>query len=947
MSKTEKKPVTAKVKAPSSSFLQTHFYTLVILLFSAGLYINTLPNNYSLDDELVTQNHKLTSQGIKAIPTIFTSPYYSDEMGYSYDYRPLVLVTFAIEHQIFGDNPHVSHFINLLIYFLLCLALFRLLQTIFARSQLPLLPFIAVLLFIAHPLHTEAVASIKNRDEILSLLFSVLALHWALRAPLKGILTSSLLSVVFYTLALLTKPTAFTFALIIPLMLVAVNAQFAMAIGASMVLSLISLLFMSGYSTRLKLVFLFGVLASTVGATVLANIALLFAKIKKAFLSLVSFVWTLLKKALPYLLFIVAIAPVVVFFLTGLKHDWLLVITLTISAALFLFNKSLVPQIIALLVFEAVLMAIEPRLTPYVNTAPYVVNLVLLITLYWRVERPIQFLLAALYIVQTALATFLMATSNIAPALLVAAICMLPVFLPRKNYHKILLGIAATVGLSINVYDTVNGKGPDIEMLLMLLALAGYVFSVGKGWYAKFVGGFFVYLVSVVIVSDVIVYNKHQQLAKIEQEEYAKNNSLKKNVATIPVVDTAKILTPVIINVDTVAATPILLPTISPGVTDRPLDFVEAPVQSFSPLSVRLATGSVVSLRYIKSLLLPYPLYFYYGYSVISPASFADIEAICGAVLIVLMAILLLLSITHKRLVFAVSISFILIFLLSLSNVFFTIPGMMGDRYMLAPSIGLAILLAWAMLYVFKALSTTNLAILPPTAKYFLAVTLVCYSTITFTRNFQWYDKLTLMQHDIEGLNESAQAHNLLGHVLMAESMDPKNSISQRQMQLDAVSHFRKALDIYPKFFNVAFDLGRAYEQLNMPDSAIVAYQKALQLNNTYYQIHLNLSNLLINSGRPVEAVPLLETFIKGSPKDYTGYEKLSFVYFRLGQYAESVLVNKAAIKELPNEAAAYINIARVFKTMEQSDSAKAYLNKALTIAPGNSDALILLNSLK
>ena len=42
-------------------------------------------------------------------------------------------------------------------------------------------PFIASLLFLAHPLHTEAVANIKGRDEIMTLLGSLGALWFTLK----------------------------------------------------------------------------------------------------------------------------------------------------------------------------------------------------------------------------------------------------------------------------------------------------------------------------------------------------------------------------------------------------------------------------------------------------------------------------------------------------------------------------------------------------------------------------------------------------------------------------------------------------------------------------------------------------------------------------------------------------------------------------------------------
>src|SRR5579863_8638563 len=86
------------------SFLLSHRYAFVFLLAFLA-YANTCFNDYNLDDELVTRNHVLSSQGVNIdnLQKIFSEPYYKDNMGYSYGYRPLTLLSFAIEHSLFGD----------------------------------------------------------------------------------------------------------------------------------------------------------------------------------------------------------------------------------------------------------------------------------------------------------------------------------------------------------------------------------------------------------------------------------------------------------------------------------------------------------------------------------------------------------------------------------------------------------------------------------------------------------------------------------------------------------------------------------------------------------------------------------------------------------------------------------------------------------------------------
>ena len=91
----------------------------------------TLLNDYNLDDNLVTQNHSLTSKGISAIPEIYQSPYYLDDMGYSYGYRPTTLASFAIEKSLFGESATVSHAVNLALYLATCLLIFFLIKRVF------------------------------------------------------------------------------------------------------------------------------------------------------------------------------------------------------------------------------------------------------------------------------------------------------------------------------------------------------------------------------------------------------------------------------------------------------------------------------------------------------------------------------------------------------------------------------------------------------------------------------------------------------------------------------------------------------------------------------------------------------------------------------------------------------------------------------------------------
>lgn len=176
-----KKPLKPKDIQQTAWYLKTPFWLKAILIaFAFVLYGNTMKNGYSLDDLYVTYNNPVVNKGIKAIPAILSTRYISvnaEEGGsMNFGYRPLTKVIFAIEHQFFGEDPGTSHFINVLLYGLTLLLLFSILRKLLNKYSI-WFPFLITMLWAAHPVHTEVVASLKNREEIISFLFGLLALQ--------------------------------------------------------------------------------------------------------------------------------------------------------------------------------------------------------------------------------------------------------------------------------------------------------------------------------------------------------------------------------------------------------------------------------------------------------------------------------------------------------------------------------------------------------------------------------------------------------------------------------------------------------------------------------------------------------------------------------------------------------------------------------------------------
>ena len=194
-------------------------HRLVLLLVVAILYGNTLRNGYSLDDSIVTEPSNITAQGIKAIPKIMRSYYIERAKNIRFEYRPLVKVSFALEHQLFGVNPAVSHVFNLLLYLIGLFFLYGTLKLLFSAYG-DSTAFYITLLFAVMPIHTEVVASLKNREELLCFVFCMLAFQQFFLFFDSGFrkwLSLSQALLAFY-LAFLAKLDALPFLAVIPVL---------------------------------------------------------------------------------------------------------------------------------------------------------------------------------------------------------------------------------------------------------------------------------------------------------------------------------------------------------------------------------------------------------------------------------------------------------------------------------------------------------------------------------------------------------------------------------------------------------------------------------------------------------------------------------------------------------------------------------------------------------
>jgi hypothetical protein len=192
---------------------------IIIFIFSFCMYANSIKNNYAFDDDVICQKNAYVQSGLHNVKEIFTKGYTYAFNGMNTDtYRPMTLLSTALEVSLYGNKPHRHHLINVLLFSLSCVVLYLLLRKIFSNYNF-ILPLIITLLYSAHPIHTEVVANIKSRDEILCFLFFVFSLYFMMIYFEKKNIFVMIASGIFYLLSLLSKENAMTFFILFPMII--------------------------------------------------------------------------------------------------------------------------------------------------------------------------------------------------------------------------------------------------------------------------------------------------------------------------------------------------------------------------------------------------------------------------------------------------------------------------------------------------------------------------------------------------------------------------------------------------------------------------------------------------------------------------------------------------------------------------------------------------------
>jgi hypothetical protein len=837
------------IQADVSSFWSFKNYSFLLMTIVFFVFANTLFNGYNFDDNLVTNHHALTSKGVKSIWKIFTTSYFTNNADITFGYRPITHLSFAIEHQFFGENTAISHFVNLLIYLVAVFNFFKILSNWFEPKSLQW-AFLAALLFGIHPIHSEAVASIKNRDELLAFMFLTFSLLQLNKYVIYQSWRNVGIAAIWFALGLLSKKSIYPLVFVVPLILIYVQSlKLKTTIMVGFVFSVVAGIFGSDFIGQRMLLLFFAPMAF------IAVLALF--EIRNLILS-----WIYSKQGRTILEFVLLGLNLVGWGVSIYYEDYLFFLLASVFMAILLVQTNY--KSIYLLAFSFQLVSLSFGLEIKVlSQIAFLLSSIVMIPLINKEKRdPIllfNFLLTFVFIllykfsfgnlslILSLLFVIYFSTKNkifSAGALLVNLVVSFVFF--RLNYFHLVIGITTFCLFGWHTIEGILRPKTRIELLLFLfLVPIAFFASTQKTAYQNFVDG-------------LAVERNHKEIpTQINQSGTTEGE-------------------------------------FSEG---RSLSYVENTLIGNQTLEAKFTTGITTLGEYLRLQFFPQELLFYYGYAKVKTSSFSDGLFWFWLMVMVFLIVFVFLNFDKSKFLL-IGFWWLIVSLLLFSNWVELVAGMVGERLAFTASAGFCLFLVSAIMIYKSKLDFKRNGIW----EIGIILVILSFSGRTIARNADWKSPIILMEHDIVDLGESAYANHMYALTCMNELSRPSSKTQERQFELLnlAEQSLLKSVSIYPYYFNANFDLARLYIQKGEFGLAKESLDNCYKLDSNNLFVLEELAKTCFDLKLVNETVLYANKFLNRFPENENMYEILAYTLFLNKDYLAAKQVVERGLKHYP-----------------------------------------------
>jgi tetratricopeptide (TPR) repeat protein len=246
-----------------------------------------------------------------------------------------------------------------------------------------------------------------------------------------------------------------------------------------------------------------------------------------------------------------------------------------------------------------------------------------------------------------------------------------------------------------------------------------------------------------------------------------------------------------------------------------------------------------------------------------------------------------------------------------------------ADRYTYIPSVGLYIIIAWALADLVARRPRIGPAVTTGTV-----VVLIALAGLTWFQIRTWRDGRALFTHAVAVTDDNYFALSNLGSLLRDDG----------RLE-EAATYLERALAIRPDFTFGLVNYGIALDAQGKLDLAAAQHERALQLNPTLARARAHLGVIRYRQGRPAEAVQLLQEAVRFDPGSAFAQGNLGMVLLSLQRPADAIPHLQRALQVSPDTAATYNNLGVAYVRVQRYADAVAAFERALQLQPDYANA--------
>ena len=339
------------------------------------------------------------------------------------------------------------------------------------------------------------------------------------------------------------------------------------------------------------------------------------------------------------------------------------------------------------------------------------------------------------------------------------------------------------------------------------------------------------------------------------------------------------------------------------------------------PLISRLANVPVAFVTYLEKTFWPHDMAVLYPFTEQIP-----LWQVIGALLLILV-ITIFVILMLKRLPylfvgwlwFAISIAPVI----GIIQISLLVPYAMADRYHYLPSIGIDIMLAWGIPFLFKR-EHIRKKVLFPTG--FATIAILAF--LSWKQCCYWKNSFELFNHAVQVTKDNYLAHQYLGIALY--DVGKLN---------EAIFHYNNVIRLKPDYAGTYINRGNAYDKIGQYNLAIGDYNKAISLTPDYAVAYFNRGVTYGTLGQYQLAIEDYSKAILLKPNNFEAYHKRGYEYAKVGQYQRAIDDYNKAIFLSPGYSDAYTERGITYGRSGQYQLAIVDFNEAVRLKSDNAEA--------